>query len=73
MTVDVAEMKAYIESAGYKQKAIAEKIGMGEANLCQALLGKRKLEAGEYAGICNAIGVPMSKFIHPQMPEETAV
>ncbi len=67
MVVDISEIKTYIDSAGYKQKAIAEKSGLGEAKLCMSLQGKRKLEAGEYANICNALGVPMTMFVKPKL------
>lgn len=63
MSVDVSEIKLYIERSGFKQKAIAEKSGINEYKLCMSLQGKRKLEAGEYASICSALGVPMTMFV----------
>lgn len=57
------EMKKYMEKNGLKQKKIAEKAGISEATICLILKGKRKCEAGEYAGICEALGVRMEKFI----------
>lgn len=66
--VDVREIKTYIEHSGLKQKAIAEKSGIGETKLSMSLQGKRKLEAGEYASICNILNVPMTMFVKPQMP-----
>lgn len=69
MQVDVKEIKEYLEQSGLKQKVVAEKSGMGEAQFCMALQGKRKFEAGEYAGICNVLGVPMAKFIKPKLPD----
>lgn len=68
MSVDVNEIKAYIEKSGFKQKAIAEKSGIEESKLCLSLQGKRKLEAGEYANICNALGVPMTTFVKMHSP-----
>lgn len=73
MQVDVKEIKEYLERSGLKQKVVAEKSGMGEAQFCMALQGKRKFEAGEYAGICNVLGVPMAKFIKPKMLEKEVV
>lgn len=70
MVVDVYEIRDFLEKSGLKQKAVAEKSGMNEAKLCMALQGKRKLEAGEYAGLCNALHVPMSRFIKPRTPSE---
>lgn len=64
--VDVIEIKAYIERSGFKQKAVAEKSGLDEYKLCMSLQGKRKLEAGEYANICSALGVPMTMFVKPR-------
>ena len=46
---------------------------MGETQFCMALQGKRKFETGEYAGICNVLGVPMTKFIKPRIPEKEMV
>ena len=63
MFLDFAELKSYIDSSGIKQKSLAEKAGLGEVKLSMSLQGKRKLEAGEYAGICNALNVPMTKFM----------
>lgn len=73
MQVDIKEIKEYLELSGLKQKVVAEKSGMGEAQLCMALQGKRKFEAGEYAGICNVLGVSMTKFIKPRIPEKEVV
>lgn len=70
MSVDVGEIKSYIERSGFKQKAVAEKSGLDEYKLCMSLQGKRKLEAGEYANICSALGVPMTMFVKSQMPVE---
>ena len=67
MSVDVSEIKAYIESSGFKQKAVADKSGLDEYKLCMSLQGKRKLEAGEYASICSALGVPMTMFVKPRL------
>lgn len=68
MSVDVSEIKLYIEHSGFKQKAVAEKSGLDEYKLCMSLQGKRKLEAGEYANICSALGVPMTMFVKPKIP-----
>lgn len=63
MFVDVQEMKSYIDASGIKQKVIAGKAGLDESKLCLSLQGKRKFEAGEYADVCKAIGVPMTRFV----------
>ena len=64
--MDVLGMKKYIRENGLKQKVISERAGMTEARLCMILQGKRKCEAGEYAGLCNALGVCASKFMKPR-------
>ena len=70
MTVDFNEIRDYFKNNGIKQKVIAERSGIGEAKLSLILQGKRKLEAGEYAGLCSALNVPMNTFVKPRMPEE---
>ena len=67
--IDVSEIKLYIERSGLKQKAVAEKSGLDEYKLCMSLQGKRKLEAGEYANVCSALGVPMTMFVKPRLPD----
>lgn len=71
--IDARDIKAYTERSGFKQKAVAERSGLDESKLCMSLQGKRKLEAGEYARICNVLGVPMAKFIKPRLPDRKEV
>ena len=59
MFLDYKEIKEFIEHKGYKQSVIAKKIGMSSVKLNQILSGNRKCEAGEYAGICKALDVPI--------------
>lgn len=68
MFVDVELIKEYFRKTGIKQKVIAEKSGIGESKLSMVLQGKRKLEAGEYAGLCDALGVPLKTFVKPRLP-----
>ena len=72
MVLDFMEWKNYIEKCGLKQKAIAEKSGIPEVQLCLILQGKRKCEVGEYASICEALDVKVDKFIvrKPRLPEK---
>ena len=51
-------LKSYIEASGLKQKTVAEK-----AALCAILQGNRRCEVGEYARICEALGVPLGEFL----------
>lgn len=67
------ELKDFIDKSGLKQKAIAEKSGVPEVQLCLILQGKRKCEVGEYASICNALGFKVDRFIKrsPRLPNQT--
>ena len=67
MIVDVNEIREYFKKTGVKQKVVAENSGIGEVKLSLVLQGKRKLEAGEYAGLCGALNVPMSTFLKPEL------
>ena len=75
MVLDFMELKDFIDKSGLKQKAIAEKSGVPEVQLCLILQGKRKCEVGEYASICDALGVKVDRFIRkkPRMPDKTKV
>lgn len=70
LVFDVAKMKVRIESLGIKQKAISEKSGISEVALSLILQGKRKCEIGEYASICEVLGVNIGEFLKPRMPSE---
>lgn len=50
-----------------------QKSGLDESKLCMSLQRKRKLEAGEYANICSVLGVPMTMFVKPRVPEKEVV
>ena len=73
MILDFIELKDFIDKSGLKQKAIAEKSGVPEVQLCLILQGKGKCEVGEYASICEALGVNVDRFIKkkPRIPEKT--
>ena len=68
LVFDTTEMKKHIESSGIKQKAISEKSGIPEVALSLILQGKRKCEIGEYASICEVLGVNIGEFLKPRMP-----
>lgn len=63
LILDILELRKYIEEHGIKQKYISEKCKIPEPKLSQILNGKRKCEVGEYANICNALGVDFERFI----------
>lgn len=69
--LDINGMKKYIDDSGLKQKTVAKKAGLDEVKFCLVLQGKRKLEASEYANICKAMDVSMSRFLKPQLPDKT--
>ena len=56
-------LKSYIEASGLKQKTVAEKARIPKAALCAILQGNRRCEVGEYARICEALGVPLGEFL----------
>lgn len=66
MILDIVELKRYIEERGIKQKYIAKKSSIPEPKLSMILNGKRKCEVGEYASICNALGVEFQRFVRPE-------
>ncbi len=70
MIFDYVALKTYISALGIKQKVVAEKANIDERKLCLIIQGKRKCEAGEYANLCNALGVEPNKFMKPRMPEK---
>lgn len=73
MILDIVKLKRYIEQSGIKQKFISEKTSIPEPTLSLILNGKRKCEVGEYASICNALGVEFELFVSPAEPEKEVV
>lgn len=67
--IDIQAIKQYLREKGFKQKVIAERAGITEAKLSLILQEKRKLEAGEYAGLCNALNLPLDTFVKSNPPE----
>lgn len=61
--IDMTAVKEFVKEMGIKQKVISQKSGIPEARLSLILQGKRKCEAGEYASICNILGVNPNKFL----------
>lgn len=70
MRLDNEGLKDYINEIGIRQTVVAERSGIPKSKLCFILQGKRRCEAGEYASICNALCVPMSRFLKPGRPED---
>lgn len=63
LVLDTEKLRKCIDDLGVKQKVIAEKANMTETALCLVVQGKRKCEAGEYASLCRALNVPISRFL----------
>ena len=57
------QIRDYIDSNNIPQNRLAERAGMNEVQLCRSLSGKRKLTVEEYANICDALCVPLERFI----------
>ena len=73
MILDIVKLKRYIEQSGIKQKFISEKTGIPEPRLSLILNGKRKCEVGEYASICNILGVEFQYFVTSQTTPDKEV
>ena len=61
--LDCWRLKEFVDKSGLKQKVISEKSGVPEVKLCLILQGKRRCEVGEYASICDVLGVNFAEFI----------
>jgi transcriptional regulator with XRE-family HTH domain len=57
------DLKKYLEQNGYKQKFVAEKVGIKASTLSDILNGKRKCRIETYVNICMLLKVPFSTFI----------
>lgn len=49
-------VSAAVKESGFKQKAIAHRIGVSEQVFCAMLSGERKISADEFLGLCTALG-----------------
>ncbi len=56
-------IKAYLSEQGLKQNKVAEKAGISNDKFNLSMNGKRKIPLGEYAKICNVLGVPAGTFL----------
>lgn len=57
------EICKYVKNNNVPQKLLASKSGMTENAMSLMLNGKRKLSADEYIRICDALCVPLERFI----------
>lgn len=57
------KVRAYIEDNGYKQVAIAEKVGISKVTFNAMLNGKRTMYADDLKAVCLALNVSPEVFI----------
>ncbi len=63
MTVTGTSIKQYLDDKGIKYSFLSEKADMPMNVLSPLLNDKRKIEVNEYLSICQALGVPLEKFL----------
>lgn len=62
--IDIRDcLKPAIEDAGFKQMAVAEKVGLNYQQLSDVINKRRKLDANELISICNALGITPDKLL----------
>lgn len=57
------KVRAYIEDNGYKQVAIAKKVGMNKVTFNAMLNGNRTMYADDLKAVCLALNVSPEMFI----------
>lgn len=60
---DFVGFKKYLEENGYKQKFVAQKANINETAFSAIATGKIKCSLENYIAICQALSVPLGKFI----------
>lgn len=58
------EVRAYLESHGIKQKAVAQKVGIPAGTFNAILNGKRTMYAEDLRAICLALNVSPELFVN---------
>lgn len=61
---DYIAFKEYIDKAGLKQRAVAQKAEMTEAMLSAIVNGRAKCSLENYVNICKALKVKFGTFIN---------
>ena len=61
-----SRIRNYLDENGIKRTFLAQRVGMSDSALSDALNEKRKIYAEEYYLICKALNVPMSKFVETE-------
>lgn len=57
------KIKEYIVQTGLKIGVVAERAGIPINTFSAMVNGKRRITAEEYFSICNALNVPLEKFV----------
>lgn len=57
------EIGDYLQKRGLKQIHLARVTGISAPRVCTICSGRARIMVDEYARICAALGVPMSKFV----------
>lgn len=55
----------YIRDRGFKQAAIAAKVGLTDQQLCDILKKRRKLDANEMFMLCEAMNISPDQLFKP--------
>lgn len=61
---DYVAFKKYLDDNGYKQKYVAQKANINEANFSAIVTGKNKCSLENYVAICQALKVKFGAFIN---------
>lgn len=63
-------LRVCIERSGFKQLAIAERVGMTDQQICDIVNKRRRLDANELFNICRVIGAtPNEVYAASAKPE----
>jgi plasmid maintenance system antidote protein VapI len=57
------KVKEYVQERGIKQRFLAEKVGVDDSKISKFLNGTQDIGVLEYFKLCEALDVPMEKFI----------
>lgn len=61
--LDTQALREYIDENGIKHNFIAKQIGTTRYNFSYILSGKTRCTLENYVAICNALDVPIGKFL----------
>ena len=61
---DYIAFKKYLDDNGYKQKYVAQKANINEANFSAIVTGKNKCSLENYVAICQVLQVKFGTFIN---------